>query len=73
MESGVTGLQMGRLIVLVVVRTGPMMLVSGKAVVMLGMSVIRVLVDVQRRDLAGGRQDQCEQERYRAMHFRECM
>jgi hypothetical protein len=40
----------------------------------LGMIVIGVLVDVQRRDLAGGRgQDRSEQDRYQAMHTPECM
>ena len=49
--------------VLVVVRGGPLMLVCGKAVLVLGMIVICVLVDVQRRDLAGGRgQNQSEQD-----------
>ena len=63
MEAGVAGLQMRRLMVLVVVRGGPMMLVCGKAVVVLRMIVICVLVHVQRRDLAGGRgQGQCEQD-----------
>jgi hypothetical protein len=54
---------MHRVMVLVVVRGGPMMLVCGKAVMVLRMVVIGVLVDVQRRDLAGGRrQDQSEQD-----------
>jgi len=49
--------------VLVMVRGGPMMLVCGKAVTVLRMIVICVLVDVQRRDLAGGGgQDQSEQD-----------
>ena len=49
--------------VLVVVRDGPMMLVRGKAVIVLRMIVICVLVDVQRRGLAGGRsQDQSEHD-----------
>jgi hypothetical protein len=63
METGVAGLQMNRIIVLVVVRCRPMMLVCGKAVMVLRMIVLCVLVDVQRRDLAGGRgQDQSEQD-----------
>lgn len=54
---------MDRVMVFVVVRGGPMMLVCGKAVIVLRMIVIGVLVDVQRRDLAGGRgQDQTEQD-----------
>jgi hypothetical protein len=63
MEAGIAGLQMNRVIVLVVVRGGPTMLVCGKAVMVLRMIVICVLVDVQRRDLAGRRgQDQSEQD-----------
>ena len=63
MEAGVARLQTHCLLVLVVVRGGPMMLVCGKAVMVLRMIVICVLVDVQRRDLAGGRgQDQSEQD-----------
>ena len=63
MLAGVARLQMHRVMVLVVVRGGPMMLVCGKAVMVLRMIVIGVLVDVQRRDLAGGRgQDQSEQD-----------
>jgi hypothetical protein len=62
MENGIAGLQMHRLMVVVVVRSAPMMLVCGKAVMVLRMIVICVLVDMQRRDLAGGRgQDQSEQ------------
>jgi hypothetical protein len=54
---------MHRLIVLIVVRGGPMMLVCGKAVMVLRVTVICVLVDVQRRDLAGDRgQDQSEED-----------
>jgi len=54
---------MHRVMVLVVVRGGSMMLVCGKAVMVLRMIVIRVLVDVQRRNLAGGRgHDHCEQD-----------
>jgi hypothetical protein len=61
---------MHRVMVLVVVRGGPMMLVCGKAMTVLRMIVICVLVDVQRRDLAGGRgQDQSEQNRNGAMHL----
>jgi hypothetical protein len=60
--------------VLVVVRGGPLMLVCGKAVLVLGMIVICVLVDVLRRELAGGRgQNQSEQDRCEAMHRYECM
>ena len=63
MQAGVARLQMHRVMVLVVMRGGPMMLVCGKAVMVLRMIVIGVLVDVQRRDLAGGRgQDQSEQD-----------
>lgn len=62
MEAGAAGLQMDRVMVLVVVRGRPVMLVCGKAVMVLRMIVICVLVDVQRRDLARGRgQDQSEQ------------
>jgi hypothetical protein len=51
-----------------------MMLVYGKAVVVLRMIVIGVLVDVQRRDLAGGRgQHQSEQDSCEAIHHHECM
>ena len=65
---------MHRLMVLVMVRDGPMMLVCGKAVMVLRMIVICVLVDVQRRDLAGGRdQDQSEQDSFEAVHHHECM
>ena len=63
MKAGVAGLQVHRVMVLVVVRGGSTMLVCGKAVMMLRMIVICVLVDVQRRDLAGGRgQHQSEQD-----------
>jgi hypothetical protein len=63
MLSGVARLELRCLMVLVVVRGGPLMLVCGKAVLVLGMIVIYVLVDVQRRDLAGGRgQNQSEQD-----------
>jgi hypothetical protein len=63
MEAGVARLQMHCLVVLLVVRGGPMMLVCGKTVIVLGMIVIGVLVDVQRRDLGGGRgQDQSEHD-----------
>jgi hypothetical protein len=63
MKAGVAGLQVHRVVVLVVVRGGSTMLVRGKAVMMLRMIVICVLVDVQRRDLAGGRgQHQSEQD-----------
>ena len=62
-------LQMHRIIVLVVMRRGPLMLVCSGPVMVLGMIVIGVLVDVQRRDLAGGRgQDQSKKERAEAMH-----
>ena len=60
---------MHRIIVLIVMRRGPLMLVCSKPVMVLGMIVIGVLVDVQRRDVAGGRdQDQCEKERAEAVH-----
>ena len=69
MPSRVAGLQMHRIIVLVVLRSGPMMLVCSEPVMVLGMFVIGVLVNVQRRDLAGGRgQDQSENERPETMH-----
>jgi hypothetical protein len=74
MLSGVARLELRGLMVLVVVRARPLMLVCGEAVMVLGMIVISVLVDVQRRDLAGGRgQDQSEQESCEAMHHHECM
>jgi hypothetical protein len=64
MEAWVARLQMHCVMVLVVVRwDGPMMLVCGKAVMVLWMIVICVLVNVQRRDLAGGRgESQCEHD-----------
>jgi hypothetical protein len=63
MEAGIARLQVHRVMVLVVVGSRPMMLVCGKAVMVLRMIVIGVLVDVQRRDLAGGRgQDQSEED-----------
>jgi hypothetical protein len=65
---------MHRVMVLVVVRGGPMMLVYGKAVMVLRMIVIGVLVDVQRRDLAGGRgQHESEQDSCNPIHDHECM
>ena len=65
---------MHRVMVLVVVRGGPMMLVSRKAVMVLRMIVICVVVDVQRGDLAGGRgKDQSEQDSCEAIHHHECM
>ena len=61
-------------LVLVVVRDRPMMLVYGKAVVVLRMIVIGVLMDVQRRDLARSRgQHQSEQDSCEAIHHHECM
>jgi hypothetical protein len=48
MLAGVARLQLHCLMVLVVVRNRPMMLVYGKAVVVIRMIVICVLVDVQR-------------------------
>jgi hypothetical protein len=67
--SGVARLQVHCLIVLVVVRGRPMMLVHGKAVAVIRMIVFGVLMDVQRRDLAGGGgQDQSEQDCNGAMH-----
>lgn len=63
MLAGVARLQMHHVIVLVLMRGGSMMLVRGKAVMVLGMIVIGVLVDVQRRNLAGRRgKDQSEQD-----------
>ena len=74
MLAGVARLEMHCLMVLVVVRDRPMMLVYGKAVVVLRMIVICVLVVVQRRDLAGGRgQRQSEQDCCNAIHHKECM
>ena len=74
MEAGVAGLEMHRVSVFVVVHGGPMMLVSGNAVMVLRMIVINVLVDVQRRGQAGGRgQYQSEQDCDGAMHWCECM
>ena len=65
---------MHRVMVLVVIRGRPVMLVSGQAVMVLRMIVIGVLVDVQRRNLAGGRgQDQSEQDSCEAVHHHECM
>ena len=54
MEPRVARLQMHCRVVVVMMRGGPIMLVCGKAVMVLRMIVIRVLVNVQRRDLAGG-------------------
>ena len=63
MEAGVARLQLHCLMVLVVLRGRPMMLVRGKAVIVIRMIVICGLVDVRRRDLAGGRnQNQSEQD-----------
>jgi hypothetical protein len=74
MLAGIARLQMRGVIVLVVVRRGPMMLVCGEPVMVLGMVVIAVRVSVQRRELAGGRgQDQSERDRYETMHKPECM
>ena len=74
MLAWVARLQMYSFIIIVVMLCGLWVLVSGKAVVVLGMIVICVLVDVQRRDLAGSRgQDQSEQDCNRAMHSCECM
>ena len=65
---------MHRIIVFVVMRCGPLVFVCGEPVMVLGMIVIGVLVDVQRRDLAGGRgQNQSEKERAEAMHNPQCM
>ena len=70
MEGGVARLQLRCLVVVVVMCGGPMMLVCRNAVMVLRMLVIRVLVDVQCRDLAGGRgQDQSEQDCNRPMHL----
>ena len=50
------------------------MIVRGEPVMMLGVIVIDVRVDVQRRHLAGGhRQHASEQDRERPTHDRECM
>jgi hypothetical protein len=76
MLTRVARLHMRRVIVFVfvVVRCGPVVLVCGEPVMVLGMIVIGVRVDVQRRDLAGCRgQDHAEQDRPEAMHHRECM
>jgi hypothetical protein len=55
MLAWVARLQMYSFIIIVVMLCGFWVLVSGKAVVVLGMIVICVLVDVQRRDMAGSR------------------
>jgi hypothetical protein len=74
MNAGVAGLQMHRLTVLVVVRGGSMMLVCGEPVMVRRMIVSCVQVDVQRRDLAGGRgHNQSEQDSCEAIHHHECM
>ena len=75
MEAGVAGFKVRRTIVLIVMRFGPMMLVCSEPVAVLRVIVIGVQVDVQRRDLAGGRgQDQCEQDSCEAAHHHhECM
>ena len=72
MLAGFARLQMHCVIIIVVMmRGGPMMLVCGKAVTVFRMIVTGVLVDVQRGDLAGGRgQDQPEQD---SCHQHECM
>lgn len=50
-------------------RFGMVMAVGGGAVAVLGVVVVRVEMDVQRRDLAGrGRQGQPEQDRWQAVH-----
>ncbi|MEO7273074.1 MAG: hypothetical protein ABIX28_07725 [Vicinamibacterales bacterium] len=59
--------------IIVVMRSGPMMLVCGKAVMVLRMIVVGVLVDVPRGDLAEGRgQDQSEQDSCDTRHRHEC-
>jgi hypothetical protein len=67
MLPGVARFQMHHLIVMVA--HGPLVLVYCEPVMVLRMVVIRVRVDVQRRDLAAGRgQDEPEQDRHDAMH-----
>ena len=74
MEAGVAGFKVRRTIVRLVPRWGAMMLVRSEPVVVLRMIVIGVQVDVQRRDLAGGRsQDQSEQDCHETVHDPECM
>lgn len=69
MLARVARLQMHHVIVLVVMRGGPIMLVRSEPVTMLRMIVIGVRVDVQRRDLAGRRgQAQSEQNGDAAVH-----
>jgi hypothetical protein len=74
MDAGLAGFEVRRTIVLIVMGCGAMMLVRSEAVVVLRMIVIRVVVDVQRRDLARGRgQNQSKEDRERAVHKAECM
>jgi len=74
MLAGVAGFQMHRVIVLVRMRCRSMMFVCSRPVMVFWMIVIGVRVEVQRRDLAGGRgQDQSEQDCHEAMHKPECM
>lgn len=63
MLTGVARFQVGRVIGVCLMWGRPMMLVRGQSVVVLGMIVVGVLVNVQRRDLASIRgQDQSEQD-----------
>jgi hypothetical protein len=69
MLAGATRLHMHHVVVLVLMRDGSMMLVCSEAVMVLGMIVTGVLVDMERRDLPGGRgHDKSEQDRYEALH-----
>ena len=55
MEPCLAGFEVCRSIVLVMIRDGFVMLVRGGSVMVLGMIVIGIGVDVQRRNPAGGR------------------
>jgi hypothetical protein len=67
-------LQMRRRIVLDAICCRPMMLVGGEPVMVVGMIVIGVQMDVQRRALAGGKgQNERRHDRDQAMHKAECM
>ncbi len=58
----------------IVLRGRPMMLVCGRPVIVLGMIVIGIRVDVQRRDLARRcGHDRSDEERDEAMHKPHCM
>ncbi|CAN5690780.1 hypothetical protein BH18ACI5_BH18ACI5_22800 [soil metagenome] len=74
MQTWVAGFKMYRTIALIMTRCGCVMFVRGDAVMVLGMIVIGVGVDVQRRELAGGRgHNQSKQNSCEAIHHHECM